>query len=248
MRACSGGIRVPTGHPPASMCERRLSTSCADRLAVLRGVLMRFMKTAYTNIRHLNITWKGDLGNPHRAPTGGRHRARRAGLRLMTTAVLAPKCDQSSVWALSRHREDHRLCRGGGRGGCLGAAGFRPRQAHRRGRPGTGDVGRRGRDAAGGQGLPGSPRLVKAQVVQAGGLGAVAQAVDGFGGFAKQFEQIEKVSARHRNFWKCCCTGSSSGRGGRKRAARRRRPRCPGRRWRRPGGRCLPGSVLAVRR
>ncbi len=34
--------------------------------------------------------------------------------------------------------------------------------------------------------------------MQAGGLGAVAQAVDGFGGFA---EQIEKVSARHRNFW-----------------------------------------------
>ncbi|MFE0449100.1 tyrosine-type recombinase/integrase [Streptomyces fungicidicus] len=39
--------------------------------------------------------------------------------------------------------------------------------------------------------------LVKAQVVQAGGFGAVTRAVDGFGGFAKQYEQIEKVSAHH---------------------------------------------------
>lgn len=38
--------------------------------------------------------------------------------------------------------------------------------------------------------------LVKAQVVQAGGFGAVIRAVDGFGGFAKQYEQIEKVCAQ----------------------------------------------------
>ncbi|AJT62096.3 hypothetical protein T261_0406 [Streptomyces lydicus] len=36
---------------------------------------------------------------------------------------------------------------------------------------------------------------MKAQVVQAGGFGAVTRAVDGFVGFAKQYEQIEKVSA-----------------------------------------------------
>jgi hypothetical protein len=42
--------------------------------------------------------------------------------------------------------------------------------------------------------------LVKAQMVQAGGLGAVTRAVEGFGGFAKQYEQIEKVSAHHGNF------------------------------------------------
>ncbi|MFD3826399.1 hypothetical protein [Streptomyces sp. NPDC058625] len=40
--------------------------------------------------------------------------------------------------------------------------------------------------------------LVKAQVVQAGGFGAVTRAVEGFGGFAKQYEQIEKVSAHHQ--------------------------------------------------
>ncbi|MFE3946579.1 hypothetical protein ACFXPV_32700 [Streptomyces sp. NPDC059118] len=43
--------------------------------------------------------------------------------------------------------------------------------------------------------------LVKAQVVQAGGFGAVTRTVEGFGGFAKQYEQIEKVSAHHGNFW-----------------------------------------------
>ncbi|MEU1216379.1 Tn3 family transposase [Streptomyces sp. NPDC005790] len=49
--------------------------------------------------------------------------------------------------------------------------------------------------------------LVKAQVVQAGGLGAVTQAVEGFGGFAKQYEQIEKVSAHHGNFWEVLLYG-----------------------------------------
>ncbi|MHA5047880.1 Tn3 family transposase [Streptomyces sp. SD15] len=49
--------------------------------------------------------------------------------------------------------------------------------------------------------------LVKAQVVQAGGLGAVTQAMEGFGGFAKQYEQIEKVSAHHGNFWEVLLYG-----------------------------------------
>ncbi|MFI6684766.1 Tn3 family transposase [Streptomyces sp. NPDC050485] len=49
--------------------------------------------------------------------------------------------------------------------------------------------------------------LVKAQVVQAGGFGAVTRAVDGFGGFAKQYEQIEKVSAHHGSFWEVLLYG-----------------------------------------
>ncbi|MGY0063741.1 DUF4158 domain-containing protein [Streptomyces sp. LZ34] len=49
--------------------------------------------------------------------------------------------------------------------------------------------------------------LVKAQVVQAGGFGAVTRAVDGIGGFAKQYEQIEKVSAHHGNFWEVLLYG-----------------------------------------
>ncbi|MEU2583209.1 hypothetical protein ABZ612_09645 [Streptomyces avermitilis] len=49
--------------------------------------------------------------------------------------------------------------------------------------------------------------LVKAQVVQAGGFGAVTRAVDDFGGFAKQYEQIEKGSAHHGNFWEVLLYG-----------------------------------------
>ncbi|MFC5204415.1 hypothetical protein [Streptomyces kaempferi] len=49
--------------------------------------------------------------------------------------------------------------------------------------------------------------LVKAQVVQAGGLGGVTRTVEGFGGFAKQYEQIEKVSAQHGNFWEVLLYG-----------------------------------------
>lgn len=49
--------------------------------------------------------------------------------------------------------------------------------------------------------------LVKAQVVQAGGFGTVTRAVEGFGGFAKQYEQIEKVSAHHGNFWEVLLYG-----------------------------------------
>ncbi|MBK3556780.1 Tn3 family transposase [Streptomyces sp. MBT56] len=43
--------------------------------------------------------------------------------------------------------------------------------------------------------------MAKALGVQAGGLGTVTRAVEGFGGFAKEYEQIEKVSAHHGNFW-----------------------------------------------
>ncbi|MFJ2292435.1 hypothetical protein ACIOG7_12130 [Streptomyces sp. NPDC087894] len=49
--------------------------------------------------------------------------------------------------------------------------------------------------------------LVQAQMVQAGGLGAVTWAVEGFGGFAGQYEQIEKVSAHHGNFWEVLLYG-----------------------------------------
>jgi hypothetical protein len=43
--------------------------------------------------------------------------------------------------------------------------------------------------------------FLKAMTVQAGGLCTVTRAVEGFGGFAQQYEQIEKVSAHHGNFW-----------------------------------------------
>ncbi|MFD3734183.1 DUF4158 domain-containing protein [Streptomyces sp. NPDC058632] len=49
--------------------------------------------------------------------------------------------------------------------------------------------------------------LARAQAVQADGFGAVTQAVEGFGGFAKQYEQIEKVSAHHGNFWEVLLYG-----------------------------------------
>ncbi|MFI6495386.1 hypothetical protein [Streptomyces sp. NPDC050564] len=49
--------------------------------------------------------------------------------------------------------------------------------------------------------------LVKAMTVQAGGLGKVTRAVENFGGFAQQYEQIEKVSAHHGNFWEVLLYG-----------------------------------------
>ncbi|MEU0679932.1 Tn3 family transposase [Streptomyces albogriseolus] len=49
--------------------------------------------------------------------------------------------------------------------------------------------------------------MAKALVVQAGELGAVTKAVEGFGGFAGQYEQIEKVSAHHGNFWEVLLYG-----------------------------------------
>ncbi|ROQ77246.1 Tn3 transposase DDE domain-containing protein [Streptomyces sp. CEV 2-1] len=49
--------------------------------------------------------------------------------------------------------------------------------------------------------------LAKALRVQTGGLGAVTAAVDGFGGFAQQYEQIEKVSAHHGDNWEVLLYG-----------------------------------------
>jgi hypothetical protein len=49
----------------------------------------------------------------------------------------------------------------------------------------------------------GAPHLL----VQAGGLGAVTKAVEELGGFDQQYEQIEKVSAHHGNFWEVLLYG-----------------------------------------
>ncbi|MFD4370221.1 hypothetical protein [Streptomyces sp. NPDC058486] len=43
--------------------------------------------------------------------------------------------------------------------------------------------------------------LAKAQVVQAGEFGEVTRALEDFGGSAKQYEQIENISAHHGYFW-----------------------------------------------
>lgn len=59
----------------------------------------------------------------------------------------------------------------------------------------------------GGEVSPAVLALARAQLVQAGGLGAVTKAVEGFGGFAGQYEQIEKVSAHHGNFWEVLLYG-----------------------------------------
>jgi hypothetical protein len=59
----------------------------------------------------------------------------------------------------------------------------------------------------GGDVSPAVLTLMQAQLVQAGGLGAVTKAVEGFGGFAGQYEQIEKVSAHHGNFWEVLLYG-----------------------------------------
>ena len=48
---------------------------------------------------------------------------------------------------------------------------------------------------------------MKALLVQAGGLGTVTKTVESFGGFAGQYEQIEKVSAHHGNFWEVLLYG-----------------------------------------
>jgi hypothetical protein len=53
----------------------------------------------------------------------------------------------------------------------------------------------------GGKVSPAVVTLAEALAVQAGGLVTVTAAVEGFGGFAGQYEQIEKVSAHHGNFW-----------------------------------------------
>ncbi|MDX2939022.1 DUF4158 domain-containing protein [Streptomyces ipomoeae] len=59
----------------------------------------------------------------------------------------------------------------------------------------------------GGEVSPAVLALMKALVVQSGGLGLITKTVEGFGGFAKQYEQIEKVSAHHGNFWEVLLYG-----------------------------------------
>lgn len=59
----------------------------------------------------------------------------------------------------------------------------------------------------GGEISPAVLALVKAQLVQASGLGVVTKAVESFVGFAGQYEQIEKVSAHHGNFWEVLLYG-----------------------------------------
>ncbi|WP_330319205.1 Tn3 family transposase [Streptomyces platensis] len=65
----------------------------------------------------------------------------------------------------------------------------------------------------GGKVSPAVLAMAKALVVQAGGLGAVTKTVEGFGGFVQQYEQIEKVSAHHGNFWEVLL-GRSAGTAG----------------------------------
>ncbi|GGY13881.1 hypothetical protein GCM10010358_77640 [Streptomyces minutiscleroticus] len=59
-----------------------------------------------------------------------------------------------------------------------------------------------------GEGLgPALHMMVQALRVQAGALGVPAAAVDDFGGFAGQYEQIEKVAAHHGNYWEVLLYG-----------------------------------------
>lgn len=59
-----------------------------------------------------------------------------------------------------------------------------------------------------GEGLgPALHTMVQALCVQAGALGVPAGAVDYFGGFAGQYEQIEKVAAHHGNYWEVLLYG-----------------------------------------
>ncbi|MFC8833316.1 Tn3 family transposase [Streptomyces griseoincarnatus] len=59
-----------------------------------------------------------------------------------------------------------------------------------------------------GEGLaPALHIMAKALRVQAGALGVPAAAVDDFGGFEGQYEQIEKVAAHHGNYWEVLLYG-----------------------------------------
>jgi len=59
-----------------------------------------------------------------------------------------------------------------------------------------------------GEGLaPALHTMAKALRVQAGALGVPAAAVDDFGGFEGQYEQIEKVAAHHGNYWEVLLYG-----------------------------------------
>ncbi|WP_329013490.1 transposase [Streptomyces sp. NBC_00690] len=59
----------------------------------------------------------------------------------------------------------------------------------------------------GGKVSPAVLAMAKALLVQAGALGAVTKAVEELGGFDQQYEQIEKVSAHHGNFWEVLLYG-----------------------------------------
>ncbi|MFD4764374.1 Tn3 family transposase [Streptomyces sp. NPDC058439] len=59
----------------------------------------------------------------------------------------------------------------------------------------------------GGKVSPAVLAMAKALLVQAGGLGALTKAVEELGGFDQQYEQIEKVSAHHGNFWEVLLYG-----------------------------------------
>ncbi|MFI5633460.1 hypothetical protein ACIA8E_29575 [Streptomyces sp. NPDC051664] len=59
----------------------------------------------------------------------------------------------------------------------------------------------------GGAVAPALHALAAAVTTQAGGLSAVLQAVDGFGGFDGQYEQIEKASAHHGDYWEVLLYG-----------------------------------------
>ncbi|MEV0702126.1 DUF4158 domain-containing protein [Saccharopolyspora sp. NPDC050389] len=59
----------------------------------------------------------------------------------------------------------------------------------------------------GGAVAPALHSLAAAVTTQAGGLSAVLRAVDSFGGFDGQYEQIEKVSAHHGDYWEVLLYG-----------------------------------------
>jgi TnpA family transposase len=59
----------------------------------------------------------------------------------------------------------------------------------------------------GGDAVPAVKALAAAVAVQASGLRELTRAVDGFGGFDRQYEQIEKVSAHHGNYWEVLLHG-----------------------------------------
>ncbi|MGW4567499.1 hypothetical protein ACWEN3_35645 [Streptomyces sp. NPDC004561] len=58
------------------------------------------------------------------------------------------------------------------------------------------------RPAPGRRGLPSRPRPHESRGGAGRRLGTVAKTVEGFGGFTKRYEQIEKVSVHHGNLWK----------------------------------------------
>jgi len=56
--------------------------------------------------------------------------------------------------------------------------------------------------------------LAEGLMVQSNGLFSVTSVVDDFGGFAAQYDQIEKVSAHHGDNWEVLLHGHLKGPGG----------------------------------